>query len=289
MLLTDWLVLAVAGATIDGREIEEKWLEEIAESYDRESYTANINVDHFNWYGNYGQVHDVRLSKNKNDEVVLEGRLNPNHYLVQMNKDGQKLFLSVEITTNYRGTGKAYLTGLALTDQPASAGTSQLKFSRKNNDFVYTSPRALLFKLPNGEETLTEETLLSRFISLLNGSDKNQAQEFQTITAEQDEPEMSAEQLEKLSEQIKDITTSIESLSEVISGIAEKFSEENNGDDKGDQEPPKDQGDGDSEFKSISEEIEKLSATIKEMQKEVPGKFKQEDHSGDNQQKRKFI
>jgi hypothetical protein len=36
-----------------------------------------------------------------------------------------------------RGTGKAYLTGLAVTDEPASLGTQELYFSQRTSRAAY--------------------------------------------------------------------------------------------------------------------------------------------------------
>ena len=45
----------------------------------------------------------------------------------------------MELTDDFAGTGKAYLMGLAVTDEPASLGTSQLHFSRKEQCPVFIS------------------------------------------------------------------------------------------------------------------------------------------------------
>jgi hypothetical protein len=48
--------------------------------------------------------------------------------LVSLTGAGQKLFTSIEINPNFAGTGKAYLAGIAVTDNPASLGTEMLAF-----------------------------------------------------------------------------------------------------------------------------------------------------------------
>jgi hypothetical protein len=54
--------------------------------------------------------------------------------LVAMNKAGQKLYTSIEISPNFAGTNKAYLVGLAVTDSPASLGTEMLAFAAAQGD-----------------------------------------------------------------------------------------------------------------------------------------------------------
>ena len=48
-----------------------------------------------------------------------------------MNKASQKIYTSMEIQPNFANTGKSYLVGLAVTDDPASLGTEMLEFSAK--------------------------------------------------------------------------------------------------------------------------------------------------------------
>lgn len=51
-----------------------------------------------------------------------------------MNKVKQKIYTSIEVDPNFAKTGEAYLTGLAVTDSPASLGTEVLKFAAGNPD-----------------------------------------------------------------------------------------------------------------------------------------------------------
>ncbi|EQB9728523.1 GPO family capsid scaffolding protein, partial [Yersinia enterocolitica] len=71
------------------------------------------------------------------DDSILNGKralfaqISPTDDLVQMNKALQKIYTSMEIRPNFANTGKAYLVGLAVTDDPASLGTEMLEFSAK--------------------------------------------------------------------------------------------------------------------------------------------------------------
>jgi hypothetical protein len=159
MLLTEYLTLATAGATIDGRTIEESWLVEAAESYDTDVYTAMIDADHeMEWYGCYGHVNDVRLGKNKNGATTLEGRICPNIRLIEMNQRGQRTFFSISLEEDFQGQGQHYLFRLALTDSPASVGTSQLKmFSAKGKTGIHTNPLKLEFELEGSKKRADEQ------------------------------------------------------------------------------------------------------------------------------------
>lgn len=128
--ITDWKKIGQSGPTIDGRNIEPQWLIDAAESYDQATYTAVIWVDHFRFYGNMGKVVELKTER-EGDIVSLYARLQPNGHLLAWNKEQQKLYTSMELTPDFAGSGKCYLSGLAVTDQPASLGTHELHFKSR--------------------------------------------------------------------------------------------------------------------------------------------------------------
>lgn len=129
--------IAQSGPTSDGREIKPQWLHDFAETYDKTVYTARMWVEHLR--GLYpssdfraaGDVNRV-YTEEKGGIVSLFAELEPNEYGKQLNASDQKIFTSIEVTENFANSGKAYLTGLGLTDSPASLGTDKLKFSKFN-------------------------------------------------------------------------------------------------------------------------------------------------------------
>ncbi|SDY50833.1 GPO family capsid scaffolding protein [Pseudomonas salomonii] len=136
-LVSYWKRVATSGTTADGREILPQELRDIAETYKPSRYTAVIWCDHERWSGSHGTVFAVRLVEEGEDlepgQIALEAQLKPNDRLLQLNDQGQKLFSSIEITPNFAGSGKAYLTGLGVTDEPASLGTQELYFSKQTH------------------------------------------------------------------------------------------------------------------------------------------------------------
>jgi hypothetical protein len=279
MLLTPFLVLATAGATVDDREIQEQWLIDIADTYNQQKYTAQINVDHIDWWGNYGQVVEVRLGKDSEGNTVLEGVLNPNHYLIELNKDGQKLFMSVEITPNFQGQGKAYLTGLAVTDRPASTGTAKLIFSKQNSDCHYTSPVSFMLSFKDIEEpTEQEEHLFKKFLTIFKNENKpNLKQE----TFKQEDNEMSQIQLDKLEETVVNLSRQLQSAVKSIADLGEKFI--------GNQPDENETTKPETEVKKLREEVLVVKNKLAELSEELPPKFSVDDHSGDNAETIKFI
>ncbi|KKK99841.1 capsid protein [Rheinheimera mesophila] len=131
---TGWVIAATEGATVDGRIISAQWINDMAAQYSPDEYTALIWPEHFrsSWGPyegkNWGTVDEVKAAK-EGGKLRLFVKLTANDYLLEANKDGQKLFMSIEPNVDYKGTGKAYLQGIAVTDSPASTGTTRLKFS----------------------------------------------------------------------------------------------------------------------------------------------------------------
>lgn len=140
-LVSSWKRVAVSGPTADGREIKAQDLRDCADTYKPSTYTAVIWVDHQRCNGAHGTIYSVRLIQNTPElakgQVALEVQMKPNARLLQMNSDGEKLFSSVEITPNFARSGRAYMTGLAVTDEPASLGTQELYFSRQASTATY--------------------------------------------------------------------------------------------------------------------------------------------------------
>lgn len=79
----------------------------------------------------FGDVLSVYTEEIK--EGLLAGKLgiysviSPTDELIALNKQRQKIYTSVEIDTDFSDTGEAYLVVLAVTDNPASLGTSMLQ------------------------------------------------------------------------------------------------------------------------------------------------------------------
>ncbi|HAV3520556.1 TPA: GPO family capsid scaffolding protein [Acinetobacter baumannii] len=135
-----WFRIATAGDTTDGREIQENWIQEIAETYNPQTYGARINVEHirsvlpdssFGAYGNVVAVKAEKVDVNGEKKLTLFAQIEPNDNLIALNKRNQKIYTSIEVNPNFANTGKAYLVGLAVTDSPASLGTDMLQFAAK--------------------------------------------------------------------------------------------------------------------------------------------------------------
>ena len=167
-LVSFWKRVATSGITADGREILPQELRDIAETYKPSKYTAVIWCDHKRAEGSFGTVYAVRLVEDADDleegQIALEAQLKPNDRLLYLNDQGQKLFTSIEIWPNFAGSGKSYLTGLAVTDEPSSLGTQELYFSRQTNKATYYAASVEL-----GSFETEPQSEVGKLVGLLTG------------------------------------------------------------------------------------------------------------------------
>lgn len=129
--VTDWRIIGVSGDTVDGRQISADDLKQMAESYDPAVYGARINLEHCyftfpGWAGGYGDVLELKAEPWHKDEskTALLARLSVLPNLQELWDGGEKIYTSMEIASDFAKSGRAYLVGLAITDSPASLGTT---------------------------------------------------------------------------------------------------------------------------------------------------------------------
>lgn len=130
--------IAVEGATTDGRTIARDWITQMAKNYNPDVYGARINLEHYRGIvpdGPFKAYGDVASLEAREETGTFAGKLGlyaeiiPTDDLVTLNKAGQKIYTSCEIDPSFADTKQAYLVGLAITDSPASLGTSVLSFA----------------------------------------------------------------------------------------------------------------------------------------------------------------
>lgn len=164
-LTTEFICVATSGKTADGRFIRAEHLQEMAESYDPDVYTAQIWLEHHRFL-TFGQVNELKTEVGEDGKVRLFAKLQPNHYLMDLNKEGRGIFTSVEISPKFADTGKAYLVGLAVTDSPASLGTTRIQFSKQHANTEFSEPIELKFSLDTEQDENTEK--ITAFKKLFN-------------------------------------------------------------------------------------------------------------------------
>lgn len=179
--------VAVEGATSDGRVIDRDMLTQIAATYNPAVYGARINIEHLRGYSPnsdfraYGDVlavktEDVEIGGAK--KLALFAQISPTDDLIELNKKRQKIYSSLEVRGDFAGTGKAYLVGLAVTDNPASLGTEVLEFAAKNRaaspfaarkeqpDDLFTAAEEITLEI----EDATDEGVVAKFRGVIAGA-----------------------------------------------------------------------------------------------------------------------
>ncbi|MBS7559385.1 GPO family capsid scaffolding protein [Pseudomonas sp. RC4D1] len=226
-LVSFWKRVAVSGPTADNREITVQELRDCADSYKLSVYTAVIWSEHERWPGSHGTVYALRLVEDDPElepgQVALEAQLKPNDKLLQLNDQGEKLFTSVEITPNFANSGRYYLTGLAVTDSPASLGTQELYFSRsarKGHRYARTSYYGNAMALGSLREGGQQHGEIRRFFSALGGLCKRFADITNPDTPSPDEnkpmDEATAKALKALYEQFVILLAGLQAVLEPV-------------------------------------------------------------------------
>ncbi|MBH0073791.1 GPO family capsid scaffolding protein [Pseudoalteromonas sp. NZS127] len=268
---TGWVIAATEGATVDGRIISKEWINQMAASYSVDEYTALIWPEHFrsSWGPtegkNWGQVDEVKAAK-KDGKLRLFVKITANDYLLAANKDGQKLFMSIEPNPDYKSEGRCYLQGLAVTDSPASSGTSRLKFSIGDNevnheysqletlqhsDFITTNSEPTT---PNSKQAKAQ-SLMAQLFSLFS-SDQQPADQQDEIT---EEDTMKQEQFDAL-------MGKFDGLDAKVTDLETKFSKPPKAEEtppKGEETPPVVEPEGDKPATGVT--AEQFSQLIEKM------------------------
>lgn len=136
---TKFFRVATSGPTIDGREITADQINQMAANYDPAKYGARVWLEHYRGtlpdspFKALGNVLALEARDVEGGKRGLFAQIEPLPELKAINKAGQKIYTSIEITTDFAKTGSAYLSGLAVTDSPASIGTEALKFTARDD------------------------------------------------------------------------------------------------------------------------------------------------------------
>lgn len=227
-----WFRIGVEGATTDGRKIERTWLEEMAASYNRDTYGARINVEHIkglspdSQFGAYGdvlalKVEEVEVGGEK--KLALFAQIQPNEALQALNKKGQKIYTSMEIQPKFSDTGKAYLVGLAVTDSPASLGTEALEFSaqhgtltsrKQDKDNLFSAAEEAELSFEEVDDTPSKVAGLFKKVSELLGKGKQNEEQFSEL----------AETLEAIAKHSADQADALSAEQTSRKGLETKFS-----------------------------------------------------------------
>ncbi|MCW4444002.1 GPO family capsid scaffolding protein [Vibrio splendidus] len=254
MFKSEPICILTAGPTIDGRDITQKIIDDIADTYDPHKYAARINDDHSSWSWKGGTV----LSVEKRG-AELWAEIKPNSHLLRNIENGQLLHTSCEFYEDFASTGRAYLTGLAFTDEPASLGTTQVHLSAKAEEKVLVSSGQTLnvqkYSNSNGSD---DESLLRKFLNMLKSTPDATKEQL----SNQEESEDMSKELEDL---LKQSIEQGKHNQQQLSQLNEKVEKLNvNGEE---ETPPED--DGNKEVTELKGQVETLSSTVGELKDSI--------------------
>jgi len=199
-----WHRIAQEGATTDGRTISAEWLTQMAANFDPAKYGCRVNMEHIKGllpegpFKAYGDVTALKTEEGDDGKLGLYAEIDPTDELKAMVEKRQKVYTSMEIDLDFADTGEAYLVGLAVTDSPASLGTSMLKFSAsegKNSPLAARKqrPENLFSEALETDLSFSDEpqeqgpTLAERVKALFKKQDAKSAAGFEAFRSELEE------------------------------------------------------------------------------------------------------
>jgi len=272
MFKSEPICILTAGPTVDGRDIAQKVIDDIAETYNPKKYAARINDNHSDWSWKGGTVLSV---EKRGSELWAE--IKPNSHLLRNIESGQLLHTSCEYLEDFANSGKAYLTGLAFTDKPASLGTTQVHLSAQRSDekAIHASTGQVLNLYDHQlqqDEGSEEQTLLQKLFNLLKSTpDANNEQ----LTNQEESEEMSKkteELLEQSIEQNKALSSQLGQLVTHLSAQDQPEPETNEVEESQNLTELKGQvTELSSQVETLSGQLEKLSKLTDEQDRELAG------------------
>lgn len=262
-LRTGWVCIATEGTTVDGREITAAWLTDMAETYDPEYYTALIWPEHERW-SNFGYVQELKTEA-VDGKLKLFAILSPTRDLVYYNQVGQYRFCSIEPLEQFADLGRTYLRGLGVTDEPASTGTTHLKFKKKGESRLIGTSEPLdlsTFKLPKHEKA---DGLITKFFSFL--ASHGEPDPKPTPSHPEDE-EMTKEQFELLNGTLTSLGAQFASFSAKLDAKPDPAQPKEPVIDPAIEDKP---GVTTEQFNQLQTQLSELTAKIDKFSVEVPG------------------
>lgn len=242
--------ICTEGATCDGRNVSRQDIQDMADSYDPRMYNARVNMEHFRGllpnspFKAYGDVTGLKAEEITEGplkgKLALKAQIDATDELVEINRARQKVHTSVEYNPNFAKTGKAYLTGLAVTDSPASLGTEILQFCAgvENNPLahrksdpacLFTASEEITFEFEEPQED--KPNLLTRVKELLSTRDKGHQADMsdiqKTITLMAENQQQQSEhlgQIDTLTQAVTLLTDNVTQQQAALTELTQKLS-----------------------------------------------------------------
>ena len=226
--VTGWRIIAMSGTTADGREIRPEHIQQMADSYNPETYAARINLEHLRFVfpypevSGFGDVVALKAEKQKSGKIALLAQLAVNDNLQALWDADQKIYSSIEYRENFAGTGKAYLEGLAVTDSPASLNTSR-HFSVTNTAAIAAAQSVNISEYTEMTTAAENQTkspgLFSALLAKFAVAEPKDEPEAKTAT---NESQPAADPAEKYAKEIEQVKTDLAESAQFSAGLLQK-------------------------------------------------------------------
>ncbi|MEH4266380.1 GPO family capsid scaffolding protein [Klebsiella aerogenes] len=234
--------VCVEGATTDGRHINRQDIQDIADTYDPKLFNARVNLEHISGilpdgpFKAYGDVTAVKAEEIQDGplkgKLALKAQIDATDDLVEMNRARQKVHTSIEFHPNFAKTGKSYLTGLAVTDNPASLGTEILQFSatatvnplaqRKTDaQCLFTAAEEVTFEFEEMPDN--RPSLLTKVKEMFASRDRSTGAQIEDVHLAVTTMAEHQQQQEERLEQLSGLTASVTQLSEQLAAQQTAF------------------------------------------------------------------
>lgn len=234
--------VCVEGATTDGRHINRQDIQDIADTYDPKLFNARVNLEHINGilpngpFKAYGDVTAVKAEEIQDGplkgKLALKAQIDATDELVEMNRARQKVHTSIEFRPNFAKTGKSYLTGLAVTDNPASLGTEILQFSstatvnplahRKTDaECLFTAAEEVTFEFEEVPDN--RPSLLDKVREMFSSRDKAGRNQMDDVHLAVTEIAEHQQQQEEKFNELLDLPATVTRLSEQVTAQQEEL------------------------------------------------------------------
>ncbi len=195
MAKSKWAVVATEGGNNwrphNSAQLIEEWPKVTTQTSTAHASTLTIsNFLSISWTCQcslgFGDVLAVKAEEREDGKLQLLVELSTNWCTHCLNKEGQKVYTSVEMRPLFADTGKAYLVGLAVTDNPASLAQKMLSFSHNGLNARKLKGKHLHSSRWNGigicwEEAEKSPSVLEKSKRYLRKKEKSDDERFEPI------------------------------------------------------------------------------------------------------------
>lgn len=268
---TEPVIIATSGPVpdgeYDGRTIERAWLEDFVKNFNPKVFVPKIYSDHKYHSQLLGTVDSIYLEEatepELKGEVHLYAVLCPNQYAIYANRQGEFKYSSIEVGLNYRGTGEFYLEGLCFTNEPASAGVSELNFSKRNKKF-YTREKEIQINLVEVE---TKTKFSKRIADLF----KTKSREAEEVTPEELKLvlDSQSEQIQNMFE--KTVKPVMEEFNKVVLEFGKFKASQPNEDDQTNDDDQQEEQPSKTEFDALKKKFDDLNTSFEALKNTPSG------------------